>query len=66
VRFQEHCGCFNSTLCAAAGHSTIIDAYMSLAILADDRARYDRAVDLFHKTGANLTNRMQHFMVIMV
>jgi hypothetical protein len=40
---------------AAAGHSTIIDAYMSLAILADDRARYDKAVDLFHKTGTNFT-----------
>jgi hypothetical protein len=27
---------------------------MSLAILGDDRARYDKAVDLFHKTGGML------------
>jgi hypothetical protein len=26
---------------------------MSLAILGDDRARYNKAVDLFHKTGGN-------------
>jgi hypothetical protein len=40
-----------------AGHSTIIDAYMSLAILYDDddRARYDKAVGLFHDTGGNFT-----------
>lgn len=31
-------------------HSSIVDAYMSLAILGDDRARYDKAVDLFHRT----------------
>ncbi|WIA13695.1 hypothetical protein OEZ85_007252 [Tetradesmus obliquus] len=31
-------------------HSSIVDAYMSLAILGDDRARYNKAVDLFHRT----------------
>jgi hypothetical protein len=42
---------------AAAGHTTIIDAYMSLAILGDDKARYKNAVELFHTTGGNFAAR---------
>jgi len=31
-------------------HSTIAECEMSMAILTDNRTRYDRAVDIYHKT----------------